>query len=240
MCCRIAGNGLAARPAFPRSRRSAGRPRSDHAELRGLAAVTRRAADGQVGLVLLVILDQVEVVHLVDVIAGQDHDVLGPLLLQRVDVLIDGVGRALIPMLVDPLLRRHHVDEFAQLAAQITPPAEIDVPVQAHRLVLRQHQHLADAAVEAVREREIDDPIERRRTALPAWRDRGSAAPVASLCRLPAPLPRHCSCRRSEALLRSLLAGLSSLCTSSGPVMICPRQPPRVGRPHLIGLARGV
>ena len=64
----------------------------------------------------------------------------GVLLLDRVDVLVDGVGRALIPVLVDPLLRRHDVDELAQLAAEIALPAHVDVPVQAHRLVLRQHR----------------------------------------------------------------------------------------------------
>ncbi len=40
------------------------------------------------------------------------------------------------------------------------------MPVEAHRLVLREHQDLAQAAVEAVGEREIDDPIS------PAERDR--------------------------------------------------------------------
>ena len=93
-------------------------------------------------------------------VAGQDDDVLGPLLFDRVDVLVDGVGRALVPVLVDPLLRRHDVDELAQFAAEEPPPAEVDVPVEAHRLVLREDQHLADAAVQAVREREVDDPVE--------------------------------------------------------------------------------
>ena len=40
------------------------------------------------------------------------------------------------------------------------PPAEGDVPVEAHRLVLREHQDPAHAAVEAVREREVDDPVD--------------------------------------------------------------------------------
>ncbi len=75
------------------------------------------------------------VVHLVDVVAGEDHDVFRPLFLDGVDVLVDGVGGALIPVLVDALLRRHDVDELAQLAAT-TIPAEVDVPVEAHRLVL--------------------------------------------------------------------------------------------------------
>ena len=33
------------------------------------------------------------------------------------------------------------------------------MPVEAHRLVLREHQHLAQAAVEAVGEREVDDAV---------------------------------------------------------------------------------
>ena len=65
----------------------------------------RQRGDGQVGVGFLVALDQLGVVHLVDVVAGEDHHVLGPLFLDRVDVLVDGVGGALIPVLVDALLR---------------------------------------------------------------------------------------------------------------------------------------
>jgi len=54
-------------------------------------------------------------------------------------------------------LKKH--DELIQFAAEEPAPAEVDVPVQAHGLVLCQHQHLANAAVEAVGQREIDDPI---------------------------------------------------------------------------------
>jgi hypothetical protein len=36
----------------------------------------------------------------------------------------------------------------------------VDVPVQAARLVLRQHEHAPEFAVEAVRQREVDDPVE--------------------------------------------------------------------------------
>ena len=63
-------------------------------------------------------------------------------------------------MLVDALLRRHDVDELAQLAAEIALPAEVDVPVEAHRLVLGEDEDLAHAAVEAVREGEVDDAVD--------------------------------------------------------------------------------
>ena len=143
-------------------------------------AFTRSAAIVTSAFVLLVVLDQLAVIHLVDVVAGQDHDVLGPLFFERVDVLIDGVGRALVPLLVDPLLRRHDVDELAQLAAQIIPPAERDVAVEAHRLVLREHENPAQAAVEAVRQREVDDAIDaakRHRRLGPVARQRPQPRP---------------------------------------------------------------
>ncbi len=63
------------------------------------------------------------------------------------------------------LLRRDDLDELAELAAQVTPAA-LDVLDQRVRLVLREHRDLADAGVDAVRQREVDDAelaAERRR-----------------------------------------------------------------------------
>ena len=127
-----------------------------------MASLQRGAegADRQVGAGLQVPLDELHVVHLVDVVAGQDDDVGGPLFLDGVDVLVDGVGGALVPMLVDPLLRRHDVDELAQLAGEVALPADVDVPVEAAGLVLGEDQRLADVAVEAIGEREVDDAID--------------------------------------------------------------------------------
>ena len=41
--------------------------------------------------------DHLGVVHLVDMVAGQDHDIFGIIHVQEADVLIDGVGRTLVP-----------------------------------------------------------------------------------------------------------------------------------------------
>ena len=113
--------------------------------MRGRFEVGAEGADRQVGVRLDMPLHEFHVVHLVDVVAGQDHDVGRPLLLDRVDVLVDGVGRALVPMLVDPLLGGNHVDELAQFAAEVTLPADVDVAVETHRLVLREDQVLANS-----------------------------------------------------------------------------------------------
>ena len=159
---RIAGNRLRLVPASLRSRRRGSRRRPRMMPNCRAASSHPHAQRGNrdVRVLLLMKRHQLAVVHLVDVIAGKDHDILRPLFFQRVDVLVDGIGRALVPLLVDPLLRRHDVDELAQLAAQIIPPAERDVAIQAHRLVLREHENAAQAAVEAIRQREIDDAID--------------------------------------------------------------------------------
>src|SRR4029079_17193370 len=85
---------------------------------------------------------------------------VGPFFLKHIDILINRISRALIPLLIDPLLRRHDVDELAQLAVEIVPPSLVDVAVEAHRLVLREEQDAAEFAVEAVRKGEIDDAVE--------------------------------------------------------------------------------
>ena len=157
---RIAGNRFRMDRLFLEAQHPAVGVDLQHAELAGRRLhAHRQRAHRQVGVGLDVAVDQLGVVHLVDVVAGQDHDVLRAFLLDRVDVLIDGIGRALIPVLVNALLGGNNLDELAQFAAEIRLPAEMDVPVEAHRLVLREDQVPAYPAVEAVRERKIDDPI---------------------------------------------------------------------------------
>ena len=129
------------------------------AELARLQARHRQAGDRQVGPVVAVVVDHPGVVHLVDVVAGQDQRIAGRGLLDGVDVLVDRVGRPLIPHLGDPLLGRDHLDVLVQLAAEELPPL-VDVPVQADGLVLRQDEDLAKVGVDAVRQREIDDPVD--------------------------------------------------------------------------------
>ena len=110
-------------------------------------------------MILDVGLDQPSVVHFVDVVAGKNHDVFWTLALDRIDILIDGVSRSLVPVFIDALLRRHNVDELAKFALKVPLPTEIHVPIETHRLVLGEHEDFPDPAVEDVGKREIDDPI---------------------------------------------------------------------------------
>ena len=53
--------------------------------------------DGNVCPSLLVVLQHFGIIHLINVVAGEDEDVLGVIQVDEPDVLIDGVGRPLIP-----------------------------------------------------------------------------------------------------------------------------------------------
>src|SRR5262249_11247310 len=131
---------------------------ADHAVLRVhlhdaevLAVLERhgQAADGQVQAAVDVRPDHVAVVHLVDVVAGEDEDVLRVGLLDAVDVLVDGVGGALVPVLVDALLRRQDLDVLVHLARQ-AGPAGADRAVEAAGLVLGPGPDAGPGAVGAV------------------------------------------------------------------------------------------
>ena len=85
-------------------------------------------------------------------VARQHHDVLGAAGLDDVQVLVDGVGRAAVPVLVvQALLGRQQIDHFIELGAQ-KAPATLQVAQQRVRLVLGDDADAADAGVDAVRQ----------------------------------------------------------------------------------------
>ena len=141
------------------------RRRFDHAELGGELLVHRNGGDGHRGALLLVVLDHAGDVHAVDVIAAEDRHHVRVGLFDQVDVLIDGVGRALIPGFAGRAhLRRHGDDELVlQQAAEL--PSFAQVLQQRLALELRQHVDGVDARVDEIAEDEVDDAI------LPAERD---------------------------------------------------------------------
>ena len=124
---------------------------------RGLHARHGNAADGALAALGHVVGQHQCIVHLVDVIAGQHHDVVGTVAGQDVLVLVDRVGGAAVPaFFVDALLRRHQVDELVHLALQ-ERPAALQMAQQAVALVLRDHSDAANARIQAVRQRKVDD-----------------------------------------------------------------------------------
>ena len=82
----------------------------DDAELVGLLDrhAQGRHGHGRAGLDVLV--DHLARVHAVDVVGAEDADVVGPLVADQVEVLVDGVGRALEPARPAAHLRGHRRD----------------------------------------------------------------------------------------------------------------------------------
>jgi len=77
------------------------------------------AADGDVGLLLDMLLEHALVIHLVDVVSGQQHDEFGFVRLDDVDVLVHGVGRAEIPVgLRDALAGGQDIETLVPLRAE--------------------------------------------------------------------------------------------------------------------------
>jgi hypothetical protein len=104
------------------------------------------------------LLHHLAVIHFVDVIAGEDEDVFGLLGADGINVLINGVGGALIPLVADPLHGGKHFDELSDLATEDVP-ALADVAVQRERFVLGEDVDAAQVRVEAVGESDIDDAV---------------------------------------------------------------------------------
>src|SRR5699024_10953956 len=92
--------------------------------------------DGAGGPGGLVALHHLGVVHLVDVVAGQDHHILRVIQVDEPDVLIDGVGGALVPgAALAAHIGRQDVDA-AGGAVQVPGHAAADVAVQLQGPVL--------------------------------------------------------------------------------------------------------
>ena len=128
-----------------------------HAEAGGFHAWHFEASHRHFGLRVDVLLQHLLVVHLVDVVARQDDHVVRRIGLDDVDVLIHRVSGAEIPhILVDALGGRQHVEALVALRSQEVPAAA-EVSDEAMGLVLRRDRDAADARIQRVGKREIDD-----------------------------------------------------------------------------------
>ncbi len=95
-------------------------------------------------------------IHQVHVVAAEDGDVHGPVVLEEVEVLQHAVGGAAVPLLAPPHLCGDDLHEGAGVGEV---PRAVDVANQARRHVLRQDVDLAVPGVDEVGEDEVDDAI---------------------------------------------------------------------------------
>ena len=147
-----------------------------------VSASTGCAAMVMSALLLTMRVDELVVVHPVEMIAGEDRSYLASCCDEVPGRLADGVGGALIPVrVVRRLLGGEDLDEAAGEAVQ--PVGVGDVPVERRRVELRQHEDAADVRVQAAADRECRSAGTCRRSARLAWTGWRSAETAASLGR---------------------------------------------------------
>src|SRR5271165_2160184 len=73
-------------------------------------------------------------------------------------ILVNSIGRSEIPIGRDANLRRQNLDELAE--AQQLRPTLAGVPVEGKGLVLRQDEYTAEIAVDAVGQRDVNNPVD--------------------------------------------------------------------------------
>ena len=128
------------------------------AELVGHADRLADRRNRAVGTGLEVLGDHVGEVHPVDVVGAHDDDEVRPLVDDRVEGLVDRVRAAEVPALAAALLRRDGCDVVPERRGQ--PPGLADVPVEAVRLVLGQHDDLGVAGVDDIAQREVHQAVD--------------------------------------------------------------------------------
>src|SRR5271166_4557268 len=126
-------------------------------ESRSLSTWNLDAANRNVGFLLHMLLEHQLVIHFVDVIARQHHEVFRGVTFDNVEVLIDRIRGALIPEpLRNALARGQNIKALVADGAHDIPGA-MKMPDEAVRLVLGRDGDVPYARIESVRERKIND-----------------------------------------------------------------------------------
>ena len=130
----------------------------DHAESMGLFDRNIDCADHGIGIFGDQPMEHFHIVHLVDMVAGEDEHIVRLFVVEQEEVLIDRVGGALVPFFADPLLGWNRGDEFAEFSVEDVP-ARADVTVERVGFVLDEDGDFSQSGVEAIAERKIDNTI---------------------------------------------------------------------------------
>ena len=130
------------------------------AEAGGLLQRDLQHGDGAGRVVSQMLAQHVGIVHLVDVVTGENQHVVGVVAFNEPHVLINGVGRAGEPgaFFSRTLIGRKNVDAAVR-DVEVPGLAGADIAVELERTVLRQDTDGVDAGVGAVGEGKVDDAI---------------------------------------------------------------------------------
>ena len=128
------------------------------AEFAGILARHHQTANGDIRARIDMLAQHLFIVHLVDMVARQNDHVARRVTLDDVDVLIDRIRRAFIPQhFRNALAGGQNVEAFIAFGAHEVPGA-LHVADEAVRLVLGGNANAADARIDGIRQRKVDNP----------------------------------------------------------------------------------
>src|SRR5262249_45473603 len=119
------------------------------AETRHALARNRHDPDRDLGAIVDMSLQERSVIHLVEMVPGQDEDIVAVARKEADHLLADGIGSALIPIrALLGLLGGEDLDEALREGGEAKRVR--DVAVQRSGLKLRQHEDLAEPRVDRI------------------------------------------------------------------------------------------
>ena len=92
-------------------------------------------------------------------VAGEDDDILGVVAVEKVNVVVNGIGGALVPFAAGLRGVRREDMHAAPTGVEIPRCARAEIPVEQRRLILDQHADGIDAGVDAVGKGKIDHAV---------------------------------------------------------------------------------
>ena len=110
-------------------------------------------------VVFLMVIYHGGVIHLIDVVAGEDYDIIGVIAVYKTDVLIDRVSGTGIPVGAFLGLVGLQAGDAGVDAVQIPRLTVTDIFVEFERLILGQNAYRLDAGVDTVRQGKVDDSV---------------------------------------------------------------------------------
>ena len=120
-----------------------------NAESISFAGIDLNGGQGHVGGQVNMLPEHEVIIHFVDVIAGEDQHVARLLRTDGINILINRVCGALVPLLADALHGRQHFDELSQFAGDDVP-AFTNVAVEGEGLVLGENINPAQVGVNTI------------------------------------------------------------------------------------------
>src|SRR5699024_8778390 len=130
-----------------------------NAEAAGLLHGDGSDGDGAVGLALLMEAEHLSIIHLIDVVAVEVQNLVGVITVDKADILVNGVGRALIPGgALGAGIRRQNADAAVGVI-EVAGLTVADVLIELQRLILGQDTDGVDMGVDAVGQGEVDDAV---------------------------------------------------------------------------------